>query len=259
VPVNPLTKVAVDDAGTVVPAENVTVIVEPALRAPDEEGVNPMVQGVTADAVVLVGAKETPETAVAAVMVTAAAGFTAVVSLVVTTLKPLAASVCAVGFVMPVTVKVPALDAASAQDPFKVTVMVWPEVTADALVHVPVKDPAKVTDVRIGITTPAGNVAVTVEEEVSAPEADVVKPTVQEVVEPALARVGANVTALTDVPAEIVTLDAGLTAAPSTEVDTLNPVLASVCAVGFVMPDSERVPAVELASAQVLPRDTVTV
>jgi hypothetical protein len=74
-----------------------------------------------------------------------------------------------------------------------------------------------------------------------------------------LARVGANVTALTDVPAEIVTLDAGLTAAPSTEVDTLNPVLASVCAVGFVMPDSERVPAVELARAQVLPRDTVTV
>ncbi len=259
VPVNPPVNVTVDDDGTLVPAENVTVMVEPALKAPLAEGVNPMVHGVTVDAVVLVGAKVTAETAVAAVMVTAAAGFTAVVSFEVTTLKPVVASVCAVGFVSPVTVNVPALDAASAQVPFKVTVMVWPEVTADALVQVPVKAPASVTFVRIGITTPDGNVAVIVEEEVKAPEDDVVKPTVHDVVEPAFARAGENVTALTELPEEIVTAADGLTAAPSTDVATLKPAAASVCAVGFVIPESERTPDVEFAKAHVLPNETVTV
>lgn len=124
VPVKPLANVTVEVAGTVIPAGNETVIADPALRTPLDEGVNPTVHVVTADAVVLAGAKVTPVTAVAAVMVTAALGLAAVVSEDVTTLKPAAASDCAVGLTIPVNVIVPAADAASAQVPFRVTVTV---------------------------------------------------------------------------------------------------------------------------------------
>jgi hypothetical protein len=123
-PVKPLANVTVEVAGTVIPVGNETVIIDPALSAPLDEGVNPTVHVVTADAVVLAGAKVTPVTAVAAVMVTAALGLAAVVSEDVTTLKPAAASDCAVGLTIPVNEIVPAADPASAQVPFKVTVTV---------------------------------------------------------------------------------------------------------------------------------------
>ncbi len=125
VPVNPLSVVTVEMAGTVVPVGKVTVIVDPALKTPVADGVKPIVQGVVAEAVVLVGAKVTPVTAVAAVNVMPDAGLTAVESDDVATLKVVFASVGEpVGFVMPERVNVPAVPPARAHVPFSVIVTV---------------------------------------------------------------------------------------------------------------------------------------
>jgi hypothetical protein len=95
--------------------------------------------------------------------------------------------------------------------------------------------------------------------DVSAPDEDEVKPTLQ--VDGALAPVleGVNVTA--DKAFAVITglVPESAVAVTSWDVLTLKPVFVSVCAPGFVNPDNVNVPAVPAASAHVPFKVMVTV
>lgn len=244
--------------GITTPDGKVAVIVDDDVKAPDADAVKPTVHDVVEPAFARVGANVTALTDVPAVIVTPDAGLTATPSTDVAMLKPVLASVCAVGFLMPESERVAAVELASAHVPPRLTVTVWPDTVADADEQVPVKPVPSVTVSDAGSTTPLGNTMVTVEELVSAPVDDDVKPTVHGVTTLALVRVGVKVTPVTAVPAVIVTPLAGL-AGRFAEVATLNEVFARVCADGFVSPLIVNVPAVEFASVHVEVSVTTTV
>jgi hypothetical protein len=110
VPENPVPKVIVGLAGTVKPAGNTTVTESPAPSAPVELAMKLAVQLAAAPATRDALEKLTPETAVAAAIITLAGLRLAAVSLVVRTLNVVPVYVAAVGFVMPATSKTPLVE-----------------------------------------------------------------------------------------------------------------------------------------------------
>jgi hypothetical protein len=191
----------------------------------------------------------------------AAAGLAAAASRVVLTVNPDAAYVPAAGFVTPAMVSEPAALAASAHVPALslmsiVTVVPEPVAVAEQFAK-------PLGSVMVGdavIVKPAGKTTVIVSAASSAPLGLAVKPTVQ-VAAAAAARVeAANVTDEGDVAAFTVSFAAGFDTTVSVDVFTLNVVLRSEPAPGFVKPESFRAAAVVEASAHDAPeRVTVTV
>ena len=171
-------------------------------------------------------------------MVTPEAGLVAPVSEDVKTLNDVFVSAPAEGFVNPLMVRVPDVDAARAHVDFSVTTTVFVESVSVAPVQVPVNPVPIVTVDCAGMTTPDGNVTVIVDPELNAPVADVLKPTVQFVVVFAFVRAGANVTAETEVPAITMFEPESAVAVTSWAVATVKPDARIVSAAGLVNPVS---------------------
>ena len=191
----------------------------------------------------------------------AAAGLAATVSVVDLTVNPDAAYVPADGFVVPAMVSEPAALPASAHAP--PLSASWIVTVVDALVAVAEQFTNPDGSVIVGVAgtvNPAGRTTVIASPRSSDPVALDVKPTVQVAVAPAERVEAENVTDDGLVAAAIVTADAGLPAAVSVEVLTLNVVFVSDPADGFVSSRSVRVAGVLAASAHDAPeRVTVTV
>jgi len=218
---NPVTGITVGFAGTVKAELNDAVTVVPATSAPVDEVVKPSVQVAIDPAEVGDPVKVTVVGAVAAEIVTAAVGLAATVSSDVATEKVFAASEPAAGFVSPAIVKVAAVLAASAHVPplfERVTVTTDPDVLAESAQST--KPVAAVAVGVAGIEKPELNVAVTVAPAASAPDAELLKPTVH-VAGPAPPVWGepVKVTVVGAVAAEIVTA-AGFAATVFSEVAT---------------------------------------
>jgi hypothetical protein len=181
------------------------------------------------------------------------------VSVAVLTLNVFAASEPAAGLVSPARVSVAVVLAASAHDaPESVIVTVCALAVAAAVQLL--KPPVSATVGVAGTVKPELKATVIVSPPRSAPVALDLKLTVH--VERAAPVCGEplKVTALTDVAAAIVTLDAGFAVTVSPLVDTLNVFAASVPAAGFVTPCTVRVAAALFARAHDAPtRVTVTV
>jgi hypothetical protein len=255
----PVGSVIVGVAGMVKPAGKTTVIVSPALRAPVELVVKPTVHVADAPAERVEPENVVLDGAVAAAIVTADPGLAADVSVAVLTLNVLAASEPAAGFVREASVSVAVVLAASAHDaPASVIVTVCPLAVADAvqLLKPPVSDTVGVA----GTVKPALKTAVIVSPLRSAPVALDLKLTVHVARAAPVCGAPLNETALADVAAAIVTLDAGFAVTVSPLVATLNVFAASVPAAGFVNPCTVSVAAVLFASAHDAPASvTVTV
>jgi hypothetical protein len=133
--VKPLVRLTVGVAGTVKPELKAAVIVSPAASAPLALVVNPTCQVECAPPVWGVPLNETALGAVAALIVTAAAGLTATVSVLVLTLQFVAAIAPAPGFVRNLIVRFPDVELACVHVPplsASVMVAVVPEPTPDA-------------------------------------------------------------------------------------------------------------------------------
>jgi hypothetical protein len=255
----PVGSVIVGEAGIVKPAGKTTVIASPALSAPVELDVKPTVQVADAPAERVDAEKLTLDGAVAAAIVTADAGFAADVSVAVLTLNVFAASEPAAGLVSADRVRVAVVLAANAHEaPTSVIVAVCPLAVADAVQLL--KPPVSATVGVAGTVKPELKTTVIVSPARSAPVALDLKLTVHVERAPPVCGEPLNVTALTDVAAAIVTLDAGFAATVSPLVETLNVFAASVPAAGFVSPCAVSVAAVLFASAHDAPASvTVTV
>jgi hypothetical protein len=229
----PVPSVIVGVAGMVKPELKSTVIVAPVLSAPAELVLNDSVQSERAPPVC--GEPEKLTFVGALEMRIADGGLTATVSRLVLTLKPDAAYEPFVGFVRLFSVSEAAVLAATEHDaPASVTVAVVPEPVAVAVQLV--KPPPSVTVGAAGTVKPAGKTTVIVSPAPIAPVELVVKPSVQFALAEGACVEPLKLTELTDVAAEMTTLDAGLASTGSPLVETLNVFAASVPAAGFVRP-----------------------
>jgi len=255
--VKPEPSVIVGVAGMVKPELKTIVIVAPVLSAPAELVLNDSVQSERAPPVcgepaklMFVGAFE---------MTIADGGLTATVSRLVLTLKPDAAYEPLVGFVRPFSVSDAAVLAATEHEaPASVTVAVVPTPVAVAVQLV--KPLPSVTVGAAGTVKPAGKTIVIVSPALIAPVELVVKPSVQFALADGACVEPLKLTELTEVAAEMTTLDAGFAGTGSPLVETAKVFAASVPAPGFVSPVIVSDAAVEAGSEHDAPtRVIVTV
>jgi hypothetical protein len=168
-------------------------------------------------------------------IVTAAAGFAAIRSLLVAMLNVLAARLPADGFVRPLTVSVAVVDAATEHDaPESVTVTVVPEVEPVA-VQLVKPEPSTIVGVA-GMVKPELKTIVIVAPLASAPAELVLNDSVQSERAPPVCGEPENVTLVGAL--EMTIADGGLTATVSRLVFTLKPEAAYEPAVGLVRPFS---------------------
>jgi hypothetical protein len=218
--VKPELRTTVGVAGIVKPELNVSVIVSPAAIAPLADVVNVSVQLAAEPPVCTEPLNVGLETGVAALIVTADAGFAGIRSLLVAMLNVFAARLPALGFVRLLTVSVALVDAATAHEaPARVSVTVVPVVEP---VAVQLVKPAPSVIVGVaGIAKPPLKTIVIVPPAASAPAELVLNVSVQSARAPA---VWGEPAKLTFVGAfEIRTAEPGFVATVSRLVFTLKP------------------------------------
>jgi hypothetical protein len=183
----PANRLIVGFSGTLNKVSKVTLIVLPATSAPEAVVVKPTVQVETAFALCGEPVKVTDVTLVAAAIVIEAAGLPTAVSSFVATLKVVLISEAAAGFVSPAIESVAAVELASAQVPALLArVIVTVFEIAEALAAQLAKPVTSVTVGLVGTAKPLLKTAVMVSPALRAPVLEVVKPTVQVEVAPAV-------------------------------------------------------------------------
>jgi hypothetical protein len=256
-PLKPETFLKDGDAGTVTFEEKTTVIVEAVVNAPEVDGVKPTSHESATAAAVVVGTNVTfVSEAAPAVNVTVSDGLTALVSTDVARVKPPGWNVWAEGFVKPPSVKTIGVDVdVCEQVPFSVMITVWLVVEPVIPEQAPVKPETAVKAGDAGTLSPEGKTTVMVDAAVNVPLDDDVKPMVQVVAGwPATGDDGEKVTDEDFVAGAVCMITAvavGLAGVWSDDVATVKPLLARVCAEGFVSPPIWRTAAVDPVSAQV--------
>jgi hypothetical protein len=248
--VNPVGSVIAALSGIEFRAEKRTVIVSPVRSAPVDEEVKSIVHVARAFAFCGEAPKATAVGVVAAAIVMLPAGLAGLVSALVATVQFARAYVPASPFVTPATMSAPDWLAFKVQPGGRVTTIVGPvelpavfAVEVAGLAQLPVYPaPVRVTAGLVGTEKPEGMPSVIVSPPRRAPVALVVSPIVHGVRALSVCAAPAKETPVAAVAAPIVTLDAGLAAAGSSVVRTVNLVLAKVAAGGFTMPATVNAP-----------------